>query len=200
MKRFRMTPARRWALDGVERAYGVRERLPAILREPKAETLKPEQPPTFSNVQTPIGKVLKIIRGTVPCEGHCIWAHGPYGAGDDPALWDAAYAFCFNAYTIEHTILKVWVAEKLKYDVTGEVIPTDVPIHRLYHGAANQTPDPRIVEIEGEDMAPGWPHVIYAVVEAVNLRPFGNRPPPVSALVSTSYNQPQVDEYVVTDY
>ena len=60
-----------------------------------------------------------------------------------------------------------------------ELAPNSINL-RVYDGAEDQLPDPRIEAVEGVGMAPAYRGIAYVVIEDLALAPFGNRVPQFS--------------------
>ena len=59
----------------------------------------------------------------------------------------------------------------------GAELAVDRLALRVYRGGEDQLPDPRIEAIEGPGRAPAYRGIAYAVIEDLDLSPFGNRVP-----------------------
>ncbi|WP_172295811.1 glycoside hydrolase/phage tail family protein [Pseudoruegeria sp. HB172150] len=62
----------------------------------------------------------------------------------------------------------------------GRELAADEISLRVYHGAEDQLPDPKIEAVEGAGMAPAYRGTAYVVIEDLELGPFGNRVPQFS--------------------
>ncbi|OCX67038.1 host specificity protein [Thioclava sp. SK-1] len=61
----------------------------------------------------------------------------------------------------------------------NEIDPRDLDM-RVYTGAEDQQPDPKIMAVEGEDAAPAYRGIAYVVIEGLPLAAYGNRVPQFS--------------------
>lgn len=94
-------------------------------------------------------------------------------------------------------LLRIWLDNKLVFDVTGQNEITKVPglTFRFYDGNESQLPDPIIEAKEGAGNAPAHRGLCYLVFEDVPLEIFGNRMPNVTVEISSSVEQsfPQIN-------
>ena len=60
-----------------------------------------------------------------------------------------------------------------------EIRPADLNL-RIYSGAEDQLPDPKIEAVEGAGLAPAYRGIAYVVIEDLDLGAFGNRVPQLS--------------------
>ncbi|URD62205.1 phage tail protein [Sphingomonas sp. KRR8] len=128
------------------------------------------------------GRAIPKIFGTVRVGGSIIWAtdlqsqaqatSGKLGAGAT-GYW-AHFAVALSSRTARQ-VGRIWADGKLIRGVEGDFkIPTKF---RFYTGDEDQSADPLISSIEGEDAAPAFRGLAVAVFEEFQLADFGNRVP-----------------------
>ncbi|MWD28069.1 host specificity protein [Aquicoccus sp. SCR17] len=131
------------------------------------------------------GAAIPRLWGRFRVGGHIIWASrftehvresgGGKGAPSTPATRSFSYSVSLAVALCEGEIThvpRVWADG-------AEVAPEDLGM-RVYTGAPDQMPDPKIEAVEGEDQAPAYRGTAYVVFEDLNLEPFGNRIPQFS--------------------
>ncbi len=130
----------------------------------------------------PIGKVW----GRMRVGGQVIWASrfldqttssggGGKGAPSQPKVTEHHYSVSLAVALCEGEIGRVgriW-ADGI------EIAPSDVTM-RVYSGAEDQLPDPKIEAVEGAGLAPAYRGLAYVVFEDLPLAAYGNRVPQFS--------------------
>jgi hypothetical protein len=93
-------------------------------------------------------------------------------------------------------VLRIWLNDKLVYDVTGESEVVAIPglSWRFYGGSETQFPDPLLEAKLGAGNAPAHRGLAYIVFEAVPLTEFGNRMPQATVEIAAEITRtfPQV--------
>lgn len=128
------------------------------------------------------GTAVARLWGQMRIPGHVIWAapmteiRSQYGGGKGrgPKVTEISYRLSFALALCEGPIRgigRVWA--------DGEEISADDLGMRVYHGDAEQLPDPVIAAHEGED-APAYRGIAYVVLEDLPLERWGNRVPQLS--------------------
>ncbi|SEW04564.1 Putative phage tail protein [Cognatiyoonia koreensis] len=128
------------------------------------------------------GAALGQTFGRMRLGGQVIWATrflentetsgGGKGAGPQPKTTEYSYSVSLAVALCEGEITRVG-----RVWADGVEIATDTLNMRVYTGSDNQTPDPKIVAVEGADKAPAYRGVAYVVLEDLQLDQFGNRVP-----------------------
>ncbi|HEX2593243.1 MAG TPA: glycoside hydrolase/phage tail family protein, partial [Rhizomicrobium sp.] len=157
------------------------------------------------------GAAIPRLYGRVRAAGQLIWAtrfketvvttktRTGGGKGIAPKVTvtqtDYKYSVSFAVGLCEGTITKigrVWA--------DGTLLDLSQYTTRLYTGSETQTPDPLIVETEGEGNAPAFRGLAYIVFEDMPLESFGNRIPQLSFEIirSLSAADPSALENVLT--
>lgn len=126
------------------------------------------------------GAAIGQVFGRMRVAGQVIWATrflenstttgGGKGAGPQQSATEYSYSISLAIALCEGEITRigrVWA--------DGIEVATDTLNMRVYKGDANQTPDPKIVAVEGE--APAYRGLAYVVLEDLALEPFFNRVP-----------------------
>ncbi len=153
---------------------------------------------TGANEGAPIGQVY----GRMRVGGHVIWAtrfqetsnttqQGGKGAPSASTTnysytVSLAIALCEGEVT---SVGRIWADG-------AEIAPNDYNF-RVYSGAPDQQPDPKITAVEGAGNAPAFRGTAYIVFEDLPLEPFGNRVPQFSFEV-TRPSTPN-DDVIVQD-
>ena len=126
------------------------------------------------------GAPIPRLFGRSRAAGQLIWAsrfretQSTTGSGKGfatPGETDFAYSISFAVGLCETAtrIGRIWA--------NGTLVDSSRFTMRLYPGSETQTPDPLIATIEGEDNAPAFRGLAYAVFEDMPLADFGNRIP-----------------------
>ncbi len=137
---------------------------------------------TGASEGAPIGKVW----GRMRIAGQVIWASrfldqtttsggGGKGAPSQPKVTEHQYSVSLAVALCEGvigTVGRVWADG-------SEISPNDVTM-RVYSGAEDQLPDPKIEAVEGSGQAPAFRGLAYVVFEDLPLAPYGNRVPQFS--------------------
>jgi hypothetical protein len=108
-----------------------------------------------------------------------------------------AVGFCeFLIPAPDATLIKLWLDEKLIYDISGdsETVSVGIIKFRVWGGQEDLLPDPLIEAKLGDD-APAFRGLFYIVFEDLPLEPFGGRIPNVTAEIVSSPTRvfPQVN-------
>ncbi|MFN3615308.1 MAG: glycoside hydrolase TIM-barrel-like domain-containing protein, partial [Rubrimonas sp.] len=138
------------------------------------------------------GAAIPRVYGRMRVAGQVIWASrftesasvsgGGKGA---PRVRSYSYAVSLAVALCEgpiERIGRIWA--------DGAPLPSDAALIRLHRGTEDQTPDPLIAAIEGEQGAPAYRGTAYVVFEALDLERFGRRVPQIHVEV---FRQPRVD-------
>ena len=128
------------------------------------------------------GAAVARVFGRMRVGGQVIWAThfqessttsgGGKGAGPAQAQTEFSYTVSLAIALCEGEIThvgRIW-ADGV------EIAASDLNM-RVYTGARDQLPDPKIVAVEGTDHAPAYRGTAYVVLEDVGLGQFGNRVP-----------------------
>jgi len=128
------------------------------------------------------GAPIPRLFGRVRVAGQVIWATqfqetvatsgGGKGAAPQPKTREYSYSISLAVALSVGEILgigRVWA--------DGTEIATDGLNLRVYTGAEDQMPDPKIEAVEGAGQAPAYRGTAYVVFEDLALAPFGNRVP-----------------------
>lgn len=131
------------------------------------------------------GAPIAQVFGRMRVGGHVIWASafeermsrsgGGKGSPSRPATNNYSYSVSLAIALCEGEIgglLRVWADG-------DEVAPDDLNM-RIYTGARDQLPDPKIEAIEGAGAVPAYRGTAYVVMEDLALEQFGNRVPQFS--------------------
>ncbi len=136
------------------------------------------------------GAPIAQVYGRTRLGGHIIWASrfrekrtksgggGGGGKGSSPStpeVTEYSYSVSLAIALCEGEILRigrVWA--------DGIEIAANSLSMRVYTGAADQLPDPKIEAIEGAGNAPAYRGLAYVVIENLQLAPYGNRVPQMS--------------------
>ncbi len=143
------------------------------------------------------GVALPRVWGRMRVPGHVIWASdfleipgrsrrskgglGPRQTEESRYVISLAVALCEGEIT---GLGRIWANGV-------EIAPRDMVI-RLYHGTADQLPDPKIEAVEGAGQAPAYRGTAYVVIEDMDLGPFGNRVPSLAFEVIRAARAPGV--------
>lgn len=135
------------------------------------------------------GDPIAQIYGRMRVAGHVIWASqfvesvatsgGGKGISSKPKTSTYSYSVSLAIALCEGEIThvgRVWA--------DGVEIPRDDLGMRVYTGAGDQLPDPKIEAVEGVGMAPAYRGTAYVVLEDLALEQFGNRIPLLTFEVS----------------
>jgi hypothetical protein len=170
------------------------------LREPKSRVIESRHGwrhirHQTINSQDLHGEVLPVIWGGWPCEGVILWEHGPFkhGAEDDLLKYHCAVGLAWNHEDKPHTVKKFKAAEDSQIDTIGGTTNVHCDGFTVYTGDWDQSPDPLILSYEGEENTPGWPGVVYVVIEGLHLPRYGNRPPAFWGLVSNNEDDEELE-------
>lgn len=130
------------------------------------------------------GAAIGQIWGRMRVAGQVIWST-PFqehvtrrGGGKgmpQPKINEFSYSISLAIALCEGEILKVgriWADG-------NEIAPSDLNL-RVYMGDESQLPDPKIEAVEGLALAPAYRGTAYAVIEDLDLSPFGSRVPQFS--------------------
>ena len=128
------------------------------------------------------GVPLPRLWGRLKLPGHVIWASnfeehpgmssrskggfGPRVTTETRYTISLAVALCEGEIT---GLGRIWA-------FGDEIARRDLNL-RLYHGTADQAPDPKIEAVEGQGNAPAYRGTAYVVIEDLDLGPWGNRVP-----------------------
>ncbi|WP_068304259.1 glycoside hydrolase TIM-barrel-like domain-containing protein [Pararhodobacter sp. CCB-MM2] len=126
------------------------------------------------------GVALPRVWGRVRTAGHVIWASrfeeipgassqrkgGPRITEESRYIVSVAIALCEGEIG---GIGRIWA-------YGDEIASADLNL-RVYTGSLDQSPDPKILAVEGEASAPAYRGTAYVVIEDLDLGPFGNRLP-----------------------
>lgn len=129
------------------------------------------------------GAAVAKVYGRMRLGGQIIWATrfqehqtttggGGKGAGPQPTTVEFSYSVSLAIALCEGEIThvgRIW-ADGV------EIAPTDLNL-RLYRGTQTQSPDPKIVAVEGSHNVPAYRGTAYVVLEDLDLARFGNRIP-----------------------
>ncbi|MCB2116555.1 MAG: glycoside hydrolase TIM-barrel-like domain-containing protein [Rhodobacteraceae bacterium] len=136
---------------------------------------------TGASEGAPVGQVW----GRMRVSGQVIWASrfketvrtsgGGKGAPSQPEVREYSYSVSVAVALCEGEITRVG---RIWADGV-EISPGDVTM-RVYTGAEDQVPDPKMEAIEGAGMVPAYRGVAYVVFEDLSLSPYGNRVPQFS--------------------
>jgi hypothetical protein len=152
------------------------------------------------------GTPIPLIYGTARVAGNIIWSPGikarkqrqrlGKGGGRSSTTYRYSASFAVAFGEGPGKIVKLWFDDKVGYDATGGSLQIRVPGLRLraYEGNETQQPDPLIAASAPQGKTPAYRGTIYVVFEDLDLEPFGNRLPNVTALISTSVTSVNVDE------
>lgn len=134
------------------------------------------------------GASIPYVLGRARVPGHIIWAShftenvdvtggtaGSKGMPPQPAVHSYRYsvslaiALCSGAIS---GVSRVWA--------DGVEIPIEMLNRRVHYGTSDQSVDPTISAIEGENQAPAYRDLAYVVFDDLQLSQFGNRIPQFS--------------------
>jgi hypothetical protein len=148
---------------------------------------KPRQGPRLGDlsIQTSsYGAQIPKIFGTMRVAGTVIWAtdlvehRSTSGGKGRPRVTSYSYTASFAVALSARpagTIRRIWADGKLLRGSAGDF--KSQTGFRLHAGSEDQAADPLIVAAEGEDQAPAYRGLAYAVFEDMSLEDFGNRIP-----------------------
>ena len=144
------------------------------------------------------GAAIPQIYGRMRTAGHIIWAtqfeetsatQGGGKGAPKPKVTSYSYTVSFAVALCEgeiSTIGRIWA--------DGVEIDPDTMNLRVYRGADDQLPDPKIEAVEGAGNAPAYRGIAYVVVEDLDISRFGNRVPQMTFEVV----RPAQGEYATT--
>ncbi len=128
------------------------------------------------------GTPLAHVHGRMRVAGQVIWATrfredvrtsgGGKGGPPKPKVREYSYSISIAVALCRGEISgvgRVWA--------DGRELAQDALNMRVYHGTADQMPDPKIEAVEGTGMAPSYRDVAYVVLEDLDVTEFGNRVP-----------------------
>lgn len=127
------------------------------------------------------GNTVGQVYGRMRVPGQVIWAtqfqessetSGGKGAGAQPKVTEYSYTVSLAVALCEGTITRVG-----RVWADGVVMSHAKLNMTVYDGSAFQSPDPKIVAVEGAENAPAYRGVAYVVFEDLPLAQFGNRVP-----------------------
>jgi hypothetical protein len=128
------------------------------------------------------GGAIARLHGRMRLGGHVIWASrfaesaettgGGKGAGAQPATTTYSYTVSLAVALCEGEIARVG-----RIWADGEEVSPLALNMRVYTGAQDQAPDPKIAAVEGAAYAPAYRGTAYVVFEDLALGQFGNRVP-----------------------
>jgi len=131
------------------------------------------------------GAAIAHVYGRMRVAGQIIWgtkfletsttSGGGKGSPSQPKVTSYAYSTSLAIALCEgeiRSVGRVWA--------DGEEIEINDLNLRIYHGTADQLPDPKIEAVEGAGKAPAYRGVAYIVIEDLPLERFGNRVPQFS--------------------
>ncbi|MCV2868541.1 glycoside hydrolase/phage tail family protein [Defluviimonas sp. WL0002] len=131
------------------------------------------------------GAPVGLVWGRMRVSGQVIWATrfreqvttsgGGKGAPTSPRVSEYAYSVSLAVALCEGEISRVG---RVWADGV-EISPEDV-IMRVYTGARDQMPDPKIEAVEGMGNVPAYRGIAYVVFEDLDVTRFGNRVPQLS--------------------
>jgi hypothetical protein len=169
------------------------------LREPKALIVENDdgwrrlRPPKEINNQDGHGSLLTVGFGAWPCPGHIVWMQDNTVEGLGTALAQAhvAVAFSFNELNEPHRILRILADDIILWDRMGgtcDQLPRDYwDGLELHEGSWDQEPSDLMLSILGEENTPGWPGLIYVVLNDFELKEFGNHMPVFEAIIANEF-------------
>jgi hypothetical protein len=130
------------------------------------------------------GSAVAQVYGRMRVGGQVIWATqfkehtatsgggGGKGAPSQPTVKEFSYSISIAIALCEGDISRVgriWADG-------NEIAPEDVTM-RVYTGAQDQMPDPKMEAVEGAGLVPAYRGIAYVVFEDLDLSKFGNRVP-----------------------
>lgn len=129
------------------------------------------------------GAAIAQVWGRMRLAGQVIWAsqfqensrRRGGGKGGQPKVTEYSYSVSLAIGLCAGEILKVgriWADG-------AEIAPGSITL-RVYRGAEDQLPDPRIEAVEGAGLAPAYRGLAYVVIEDLDLSPYGSRVPQFS--------------------
>ena len=131
------------------------------------------------------GQPVARIHGRMRVGGHVIWATrfkehvstsgGGKGAASRPTIREYSYSVSLAIALCEGEITsvnRVWADG-------AEISIHDLDM-RVYSGAEDQMPDPKMEAVEGVGLVPAYRGTAYVVIEELDLARFGNRVPQFS--------------------
>jgi hypothetical protein len=131
------------------------------------------------------GRAISQVYGRMRVGGQVIWSTqfsetvvssgGGKGAPTAPATNTYSYSVSLAIALCEGTITRVG-----RVWADGVEIARDQLSMRVYSGAQDQLPDPKIEAVEGTGNAPAYRGVAYVVIENLALGAYGNRVPQFS--------------------
>ncbi|MFT7254914.1 MAG: hypothetical protein ACI81Q_002338, partial [Paracoccaceae bacterium] len=108
-------------------------------------------------------------------EEHVTQSGGGKGAPSSPTVTSYSYSVSLAVALCEGEISRVG-----RVWADGVQIARDEFVMRVYTGAADQMPDPKMEAVEGTGEVPAYRGIAYVVIEDMDLSPFGNRVPQFS--------------------
>ncbi|WP_299131408.1 glycoside hydrolase/phage tail family protein [uncultured Amaricoccus sp.] len=127
------------------------------------------------------GAALPRVFGRMRVAGQIIWSsrflehvssQNVGGKGGGQKVREYSYTVSLAIALCEGEVIRVG-----RIWADGLAIDQSTLTMRLHHGGEMQTPDPLISAIEGDDFAPAYRGTAYAVLENLDLSPYGNRIP-----------------------
>ncbi len=128
------------------------------------------------------GADVQRVYGRMRVAGQVIWATqfledtttsgGGKGSRPTPTTTTYSYSVSLAIALCEGVISRVG-----RVWADGAEISPEVLNMRVYHGDADQMPDPKIAAVEGAENAPAYRGTAYVVLEDLSLGQFGNRIP-----------------------
>jgi len=151
------------------------------------------------------GAPIPVLYGTSRLAGNIIWTSGArkvtkkqrVGKGGPTAKTQSyVVSFAVAFATGPGRIVKLWLDDKVAFDETGDSMRKRIGGFRFraYPGNETQKPDPLIAASKADGKAPAYRGIIYVVFEDLDLEPFGNRLPNVTALIASSVVATNADE------
>ncbi|MBC7141965.1 MAG: host specificity protein, partial [Rhodobacteraceae bacterium] len=151
---------------------------------------------TGASEGAPIGQVW----GRMRVSGQVIWASrflettstsggGGKGAPPSPRVTEYSYSVSIAVALCEGEITRVG-----RIWADGVEISRDDVTMRVYTGAEDQSPDPKMEAVEGAGAVPAYRGVAYVVFEDLELGAFGNRVPQFSFEVLRPAQGPHIDD------
>lgn len=140
------------------------------------------------------GQMIPIVYGTDRTATQVIWQtelheheHKSGGKGSGPEVTTYTYSASFAVLLTDHEIggvISVYADGKLVYDARSGA-SGNFPF-TLYLGTETQLPDPTMEAELGTGNVPAYRGLSYMVFDELDLGPYGNRLPNLSAVVTTS--------------
>lgn len=134
------------------------------------------------------GTQIADVYGRVRIPGHVIWAsqfleHVNVTSGGGGGGKGAPRSARAETRQYSYTVSVAWALCAGEISGIGRVWADGGQVDqsglnlRVYHGATDQMPDPKIEAVEGVGNVPAYRGVAYVVIEDLDLTPFGNRIP-----------------------